>query len=350
MRNSCQGPLSSDPPGLLRAISLLLGAWIVGAQGPPMNHTRGDSVLFPLSVSVTSDLRAVEWTFVTKKQDIVELQAGPQEVLPTWIQERYKQRVHNVAGISLSLLDVTPEDSGTYEAQVKFQSGTVQKQQFTLAVYEPVPVPEIHRRPASRASAWCNVTLECRLPGAGEGAAVTVSWRRGDPPEELAAAERRGLSPDHRTLSLALPLPRPNITSFTCLARSPAQERSASIQLGDPCASPDSSTKAPDSELWDCSSRELEVHDRNITSHDPGDPRGRTVVLEKEEEEEEEEGVGRERSRRHRSLLRRAETTQPPRGLLPVGRGGPSAESRNPPSTIYSEIQRFPARPPRRKT
>ncbi|XP_038624243.1 SLAM family member 5-like [Tachyglossus aculeatus] len=234
---------SRGPGGLLRLAGFLSGAWIVGAQGPPMNHTRGDSVLFPLNVSVTSDLRAVEWTFVTKKQAIVELRPGSQGTLPTWVQESYKQRVHNVAGISLRLLDVTPEDSGTYEAQVKFQSGTVQKQQFTLAVYEPVPVPEIHWRPASRVSAWCNVTLECRLPGAGEGAAVTVSWRRGDPPEELAGAERRGLSPDHRTLSLALPSPHPNVTSFTCLAHSPAQERSASIQLGDPCPSPESSTK-----------------------------------------------------------------------------------------------------------
>ncbi|XP_038624238.1 CD48 antigen-like isoform X3 [Tachyglossus aculeatus] len=342
MRNSCQGPLSSDPPGLLRAISLLLGAWIVGAQGPPMNHTRGDSVLFPLSVSVTSDLRAVEWTFVTKKQDIVELQAGPQEVLPTWIQERYKQRVHNVAGISLSLLDVTPEDSGTYEAQVKFQSGTVQKQQFTLAVYEPVPVPEIHRRPASRASAWCNVTLECRLPGAGEGAAVTVSWRRGDPPEELAAAERRGLSPDHRTLSLALPLPRPNITSFTCLARSPAQERSASIQLGDPCASPDSSTKVPES--WKYMIGIL--------------PPMILVTLgaalwfwkKKKKKKRKKASAGREVGDTEVYYAELRPPNRPVDYYQEVGRGGPSAESRNPPSTIYSEIQRFPARPPRRKT
>uniref|UniRef100_A0A6I8MY93 Ig-like domain-containing protein n=1 Tax=Ornithorhynchus anatinus TaxID=9258 RepID=A0A6I8MY93_ORNAN len=233
MRSSCQGLLSSHPTGLLRAIGLLLGAWIVGAQGPPMNHTRGESALFRLNVSQTSDLRVLEWTFATKNLTIMELTLGPPGLSPNWTHERYRRRVHVVPKGFLQLLDVTPEDSGTYDMQARFRSGPFQKEVFTLAVYEPVPLPEIHLRPGSRTSGRCNFTLECRLPGAG--AAVSVSWRKGDPPGELAAAERRGLSPDRRTLNLALSSVHPDDV-FTCLARSPAQERNASVQLGDHCA------------------------------------------------------------------------------------------------------------------
>uniref|UniRef100_A0A6I8NP66 Ig-like domain-containing protein n=1 Tax=Ornithorhynchus anatinus TaxID=9258 RepID=A0A6I8NP66_ORNAN len=231
---------SGGPRGLLQLVGFLSGAWIVGAQGPPANHTRGESALFHLNVSPISDVRVVEWTFVTRNLAITELMPGARGLSPGWTHERYSQRVHVVDGVSLKLLDVTPEDGGTYEAQVKFRSGAFRKQLFALAVYEPVPLPEIHLRPGSRTSGRCNFTLECRLPGAG--AAVSVSWRKGDPPGELTAAERRGLSPDRRTLNLALSSVHPDDV-FTCLARSPAQERNASVQLGDHCAPRESSTK-----------------------------------------------------------------------------------------------------------
>lgn len=91
---------------------------------------------------------------------------------------------------------------------------------------EPVPPPQIHPQLLSRSPQGCNVTLRCSLPPTSP---AWTSWQLGNTSGTLW--EQSG---DGQTLWLAIPPGALNAT-YTCVARSPAEERSSSVSLSALC-------------------------------------------------------------------------------------------------------------------
>ncbi|KAK4807806.1 hypothetical protein QYF61_023639 [Mycteria americana] len=88
--------------------------------------------------------------------------------------------------LSLRISPVTAADSGVYEADFEDPSGHVTSMCFRVSVWEPVRPPRLEARVLHRERGWCNLSLVCTVPGAGD---VSYSWScTGDP---LGALEHR---------------------------------------------------------------------------------------------------------------------------------------------------------------
>lgn len=86
-----------------------------------------------------------------------------------------------------------------------------------------MPEPQILSRVLSRTPQGCNVTLRCQVP---DGSDAKAAWQPGTPWEEPCE--------DGRALCLAVPTGALD-SSYTCVARTPAEERNVSIRLDTLC-------------------------------------------------------------------------------------------------------------------
>ncbi|XDB49070.1 hypothetical protein AB1E18_002653 [Capra hircus] len=96
----------------------------------------------------------------------------------------------------------------------------------------PVPSPQILMGSTSITPDWCNVTLECRAPGARED--LNVTWENKGLPKEWE--QRRTLEQACNSYILAVSLPRgqPN-ASLICVVSNPVGYKTASFNLGGVC-------------------------------------------------------------------------------------------------------------------
>ncbi|XP_012513932.1 PREDICTED: SLAM family member 9-like [Propithecus coquereli] len=252
------GPCSEHQPlcwatSLLRFISFLLSvcsavAESSGAHGStvkdsgahvPLKGIRGESVLFDVTKKagavLEAELEELFWSF-TPESDyriMFRIQRGIQA--PTWfsLQDKFQQRVQVPSLSSLKIENLTLEDSGQYRAQARLTEGREVMQVFHLTVYEPVPHPHILAQSPSIGPGWCNVTLECRAPGATRD--LNVTWESRGLPVELEQRGTPGPALDSWTLAASLPLSQPQ-ASFTCVVSNPMDQKTATKDLGDICA------------------------------------------------------------------------------------------------------------------
>ncbi|NXO52634.1 CD244 protein, partial [Aramus guarauna] len=85
--------------------------------------------------------------------------------------------------LSLQIHLLSPADNGVYRAQFEGTSGTLIHQCFRVLVWEPVGQPRLEARILHREQGWCNVSLLCIVPDAGN---VSYEWScPGDPPAAL---------------------------------------------------------------------------------------------------------------------------------------------------------------------
>ena len=85
---------------------------------------------------------------------------------------------------------------------------------------------------SSNHAGWCNVSLECGIPGATEN--LTVTWLSEGLPRELEQRGALGLAPSSRNLSLSLPLSQLN-GSLTCRVSNPVDGKNATLLLQSVC-------------------------------------------------------------------------------------------------------------------
>ncbi|XP_029437104.1 SLAM family member 8-like [Rhinatrema bivittatum] len=140
---------------------------------------------------------------------------------------RFHQRLKMQNETALRIDGLEMGDTGTFQALVRFTTGTVVTQDFHLTVYEPVPTPEI--RILSSSNDICNVTLGCVVPAE---AAVNVTWKA---PAHLEGPDQYLLSPDRTILHLSLNLSALDRVFF-CLVSNPVQMKSVSINASSLCA------------------------------------------------------------------------------------------------------------------
>ncbi|KAM5200734.1 SLAM family member 8-like isoform 2-T2 [Hipposideros larvatus] len=155
--------------------------------------------------------------------------------LPTWVslQDKYRHRVHVPNMRSLLIANLTPEDSGQYQARASFSGGREFTQVFQLTVCEPVPLPQILAKSLSVTADWCNVTLECRAVGASED--LNVTWWHSDLPRKWQQTGTLGPGSSIWPLAVRLPLDQAN-TSLSCNASNEVDLKTATTTLGDICA------------------------------------------------------------------------------------------------------------------
>ncbi|XP_026512096.1 T-lymphocyte surface antigen Ly-9-like [Terrapene carolina triunguis] len=231
----------SVPLLLLTLISFLAGIVISQAPTPrrQVNGILGGSVVLSVDLSPGRKVNKIEWSFHAGSGvtiQLAEISGGKFERPDP--NDRFKQRLERYDETSLRIRALELNDSGVYEARIKIVPATVEEQTFLLAVYEPVPAPEIKSHSLSSTAAGCNVTLQCQVSGREE---VNVSWSRGNPPRDLGDSKRYQLSPDARTLRLSL---QPNLwnSTFTCTASNPMDQQSISLDLQSICQSRDTDT------------------------------------------------------------------------------------------------------------
>uniref|UniRef100_K7E5A3 Ig-like domain-containing protein n=1 Tax=Monodelphis domestica TaxID=13616 RepID=K7E5A3_MONDO len=204
----------------------------------------GGFILFPLNVSLETEIQEIEWRFKSEQLQLLSLKPGASSFLWYNPLDRYKERLEILEDSSLIIRNLTPKDSGLYEARVIFNSGVFIIQTFVLSVYDPIPVPQIHIQSQCLTSFWCNITLDCRVTE--PRTAVTVTWKGWNLLSMLEKTEMSEISPNSRILSLSLPRSQSN-SSLTCLARNPVDQRNITINLRNICALRDiyASDKAP---------------------------------------------------------------------------------------------------------
>ncbi|XP_010292788.1 PREDICTED: natural killer cell receptor 2B4, partial [Phaethon lepturus] len=88
--------------------------------------------------------------------------------------------------LSLRISRVSPADSGVYKAEFEETSGVVTAPCFHVSVWEPVRQPRLEARILHREQGWCNLSLVCIVPCAGN---VSYSWSCGGGP--LGALEHQ---------------------------------------------------------------------------------------------------------------------------------------------------------------
>ncbi|XP_075856365.1 SLAM family member 9-like [Microcebus murinus] len=251
------GPCSEDHPlcwasSFLLFISLLLSvcravAESSGAHGSavkdsgahvPLKGIRGGSVLFGVTQKagavLEAELEELHWSFTPESDYRVMFRIQRGTHSPTWfsLQDKFKQRVQVPNLASLKISNLSLEDSGHYRAQARLTEGKEVLQFFHLTVYDPVPHPHILAQSPSIAAGWCNVTLECRAPGATRD--LNVTWESRGLPLELEQRGTPGPALDCWTLVVSLPLSQPN-ASFTCVIRNPMDQKTVTRDVGDIC-------------------------------------------------------------------------------------------------------------------
>ncbi|XP_053866719.1 signaling lymphocytic activation molecule-like [Malaclemys terrapin pileata] len=236
----------SVPLLLLMLISFLAGIVISQAPTPhrPVNGILGGSVVLSVDLSPGKNVNKIEWSFHAGSGvtiQLAEINGGKFE--RTDPNDRFQQRLERYNETSLRIKALELGDSGVYEARIRIVPATMEELAFLLAVYEPVPTPEIKSHLLSSTAAGCNVTLQCQVSGREE---VNVSWSRGNPPRDLGDPKRYQLSPDGRTFHLSL---QPNLmnSTFTCTASNPMDQQSISLDLQSICQSRDTAT---DTAMW----------------------------------------------------------------------------------------------------
>ncbi|XP_075866530.1 SLAM family member 5-like [Microcebus murinus] len=205
----------------------------------PLKGIRGGSVLFGVTQKAGAVLEAeldeLYWSFTPESDYRVMFRIQRGVHSPTWfsLQDKFKHRVQVPTLPSLKIENLSLEDSGHYRAQARLTKGREILQFFHLTVYEPVPHPHILAQSPSIAAGWCNVTLECRAPGATRD--LNVTWESRGLPLELWQRGTPGPALDSWTLAASLPLSQPN-ASFTCVVSSPMDQKSVTRDVVDICA------------------------------------------------------------------------------------------------------------------
>ncbi|KAB1261074.1 CD48 antigen [Camelus dromedarius] len=208
-------------------------------------RTVGGSVQLQLNSALYPNIREIEWKWDSeddKPQLLVSWK--PDASSPDWyeFEEKYKHRFSLTRMASLSIRNLTMEMSGLYIANIKFRSGKSQEEAFRLCLYEPIPDPQIQIHSSSNTSGWCNISLECEIPGSTEN--LTVTWLSQGLPRELEQRGPLGPAPSSRNLSLSVPLSHFN-GHLTCVVSNPVDEKNTSLHLEDICPWKGESTLLP---------------------------------------------------------------------------------------------------------
>ncbi|XP_051849708.1 uncharacterized protein LOC127559754 [Antechinus flavipes] len=102
----------------------------------PLNISQGRDAVFRLDQNIGNDAQGIMWIFLTQQLILANISAG--ESSPDRINnsKQYNGRLSLLLDKSLRLSNLTTEDSGCYEADIKSSLGGITTQKFILTVLE----------------------------------------------------------------------------------------------------------------------------------------------------------------------------------------------------------------------
>ncbi|KAL8184868.1 UNVERIFIED_CONTAM: hypothetical protein K2H54_031303 [Gekko kuhli] len=198
-----------------------------------VNGVLGGSVVLSVNIVSSTKVREIEWSY--------QAGSGPALLIALFRDgkfdrpdpsDRFEQRIE-MFNETLRIRALELNDSGVFGARVKIFPALVEDQLFQLMVYEPVLTPRIQSQLISSTPSGCNVTLQCLSPGKGR---VNVTWRKGNPIQDLGSTDKYQISPDGRTLRLSLQ-PTSLNTTYSCMASNPIEHKIVSFDLQRICQS-----------------------------------------------------------------------------------------------------------------
>ena len=98
---------------------------------------------------------------------------------------------------------------------------------------EPVILPEILVKSSSISPSWCNVTLECKVPGNRED--LSVTWESEGLPREPEWSGTPELAPNAWDLTVNLSLVQSS-ASLTCVVSNHVEKKTASVDFAQVCS------------------------------------------------------------------------------------------------------------------
>ncbi|XP_038625006.1 SLAM family member 5-like isoform X2 [Tachyglossus aculeatus] len=181
------------------------------------NGVVGGSVTLLLDVPAEWHITSVVWTSNVPIATVTA--GGSEDPHIITVTQRYKGRLSVSTDYSLTISNLSLEDTGTYRADVHTaDTTTTTTSQFSLHVYELLGEPSVTVKSTASDKGVCTVTLTCSM--AGEMDNMTLSWT----PLGPETTE----SPDGSILSITRRSGDPQ-QDYTCTATNPVSDNSHAV-------------------------------------------------------------------------------------------------------------------------
>ncbi|XP_012885932.1 PREDICTED: T-lymphocyte surface antigen Ly-9-like [Dipodomys ordii] len=217
---------------LLLRVFLFVGFQTVieASSSCTLNRTVGASIQLPLKYPLGPNIQRVAWSWNPENERRLIVIWNPNNSNPQWydFEDKYKNRFSVTKEFFLSIKDLSTEMSTVYTGEIQWNSGMIKNEDFKLCVYEPVFYPQILVHSLTSTSGWCNVSLECWIPGTTEN--VTVTWLNQSFSGELGQRGTLAAAPNSRNLSLSLSRSQLN-GHLICVVSNPADQKNVTLDL-----------------------------------------------------------------------------------------------------------------------
>ncbi|XP_055780210.1 SLAM family member 5-like [Salvelinus fontinalis] len=200
------------------------------AEVKPPRGREGQTVTLHTGLAKLQSDAKIFWIFgpVSREIFIVESQVFRGEVI-TEYKGRFQGRLQldRQTG-SLTIRNLTLDDSGVYQLQVVSEQVTYHN--FSVTVYASVPTPNIRNTPHNPSVDSRLVSGSCSVVcSVANGKEVTLSWYRGE--EKLNNTS----SPHQADLSLPLEIKGKNSDTYSCVATNPVSNQTTKLRIEEHC-------------------------------------------------------------------------------------------------------------------
>ncbi|OCT56330.1 hypothetical protein XELAEV_18000256mg [Xenopus laevis] len=198
-------------------LSLLLYIRVVTGNGPsPVIGCEYGSVLLPCSLSFPVIEAIWDFSFNGRSVKVADFRNQKFSIIRKEFHSRMEWS-HN--GITLTITNLTMEDTGIYTALIYDTEYTKHEISHNLTVFNLVPKPEI-KREECKGDGQCDYTLHCSVPS--DSPALSYSWKYRDKNSEY----------HHYAHGSTIQISSPNETmTFLCLVQNPAQENNSTVVI-----------------------------------------------------------------------------------------------------------------------
>ncbi|XP_040594556.1 SLAM family member 9 isoform X2 [Mesocricetus auratus] len=186
-----------------------------------------ESISLSLEIPSDEEVKDIIWFFQKNLVTVVPRKEGKSTVMLT-MDPRYRGRVGiSESSYSLSISNLTWEDSGLYQAKVSLNTSQLFiTKSYDLRVYRRLSKPHITVSLKISEEGACNISLMCSIERAGMD--VTYTW--------LSSQDSTNVSHEDSVISTSW-RPGDRALSYTCRASNPVSNSSSRlISVGSFCA------------------------------------------------------------------------------------------------------------------
>ncbi|XP_078526729.1 SLAM family member 9-like isoform X2 [Lissotriton helveticus] len=194
-----------------------------------LNGIVGGSVLLSLVIPEGKSIFEVRWKSLTNNARLGDSKGRTFKPFHL-ANPTITRRVEMENATTLRITNLAKNDSGIYRAEVQYENGFNEEQEFQLKVYDPVPIPHIEKESLSTTSEGCNVTLVCWVSTEND---LNLTWIKRDAKD---STKYQNISAGQKLqLSLSANL---SDSEYFCLVSNPVDQKNVSTSNICPRGSP----------------------------------------------------------------------------------------------------------------